>query len=272
MTAQFIPAPKGMDIPLRRLDLEYQGLPELFIQDNPVLTALLCSLSGIFPEGERQFIASVRHYQDQITDPELKQRIRGFIGQEAHHGRENDHFNDKLKELGWRIDIVEKQMGFLKDKFFTRYSPERQLAQTVAMEHLTAVFANHLMNNPEFLGENPHEDIHKLFLWHAIEETEHKSVAFDVYQKVSGNNNVRKKEMRMLYPFFLTHMIQASAVLLFKKGYLTKLNAWRAAYKAIAGLLNAIKPEIKAYYENDFHPWQEDNSEMAKHWIKKLSV
>lgn len=275
MAKNYIPAPDNIDITLRRLKLDYHELPDNFIQDNPVITALFCALSAVFPEGERQFINSVRYYQDQITDDAMIKRIRAFIGQEAHHGNEHESINAKLIEMGWRVDIIENQTIYLNEKLLRMYSPERQLAQTVAMEHITAVFANFLMNNPSFLGDNVHPDIHKLFLWHAIEETEHKSVAFDVYQHVCGDNKLRKKELRILYPFFLTHMIEATSLLLWKKGEFSKFGAWKKAYQTLfgrKGMLAAIKPDIKAYYADDFHPWQHNNADLANQWISTLAI
>ena len=61
--------PDNITITPRRVKLDFEGLPRVFIRDNPVLTALFCSLSAVFPLGERQFIESVRYYQDRATDP-----------------------------------------------------------------------------------------------------------------------------------------------------------------------------------------------------------
>ncbi|MCU0188605.1 metal-dependent hydrolase, partial [Citrobacter freundii] len=46
------------------------------------------------------------------------------------------------------------------------------------------------------------ETLKNIWLWHAIEESEHKSVAFDLYQDASGNNFIRLVVM----PFVTLYM------------------------------------------------------------------
>lgn len=267
--------PETITITPRRFNLAFDGLETVFIRDNPVLSALFCALSAVFPPGERQFIDSVRYYQDQVTDPEMKKQVRAFIGQEAHHGNLHDVMNDKLQSLGWRIDLIQQQVDFLNRRVTKTHSPERQLAQTVALEHLTALFADFLMNTPEFLGSNPNEDLKTLLLWHAVEETEHKAVAYDLYQLTVGDDRIRTKEMTFILPFFVAHMMEATVLLLAKNKQLERKTGWVEAYKAMwgkEGVFTYVRDELKAYYKVDFHPWQSDNSSLANQWLDKLAL
>ncbi len=269
-----LPTPKNVTIIPRQPNLTFNDLPRTFIKDNPVLTALFCSLSAVFPPGERQFIDSVRYYQNQVTDPEMKKRIRAFIGQEAHHGKQHEVFNEKIQALGWRVDLVERQTTFF-NKFINRFSPQRQLAQTVALEHLTALFADFLMNNPDFLGDNPHQELKTMFLWHAIEETEHKAVAYDLYQHVVGDDKLRTNEMKVILPFFMAHMVESTWLLLYKNTELSDRSGWKEAWQQLIGkngILTGIKDELQDYFSNDFHPWQQDNSELANEWLGELAL
>ena len=63
-------------------------------------------------------------------------------------------------------------------------SPLARLAATVALEHLTAILAAALLDgrSGSLAGADPR--VAELWRWHAVEETEHKSVAFDVYAVV----------------------------------------------------------------------------------------
>src|SRR5437660_11636790 len=98
-------------VPTRRISFEesLQDLPEHFAADGDlILSHLAAALSAVFPDGEDFFVRSVRHYRDQITDPELKRQVAGFIGQEAMHGRQHRAFNDRLDELGYPTKPVER--------------------------------------------------------------------------------------------------------------------------------------------------------------------
>ena len=128
------------NIPVRRMDFEFDdAIPKYWFDNNPMLTMLLTGLSCVFPEGERMFMRAVRHYQDQITDPELQKEVRAFIGQEAHHGKEHQAFNDFMakKDLPIaRIEAFVKKAIAFEEK---NLSKERMLAKTCALEHFTAL-------------------------------------------------------------------------------------------------------------------------------------
>ena len=141
------------------------------------------AMSLLFPDGERFFIDAVRAYRDQVTDPQQQAQIRGFIGQEAHHSREHQHYSEALRESGYDLDYLERRLK--KRLAFVRkhLPPKVHLAATTAVEHLTAIMADAILQNPEWLeGADP--TMARLWRWHALEESEHKAVAFDLYQQL----------------------------------------------------------------------------------------
>lgn len=157
-------------------------------------THMFNAMSVLFPDGERFFIDSVRHYRERVEDPALKQQIRGFIGQEGHHSREHLVYSDRLRALGYDIDRLEggakRRIRFAQQKLH----PSRQLAATAALEHLTAIMADGLLSNPRWLeGADP--TMARLWRWHALEETEHKAVAYDVFMLVNGKARLRRRAM-----------------------------------------------------------------------------
>lgn len=251
------------NIPVRRMDFEFDdAIPKYWFDNNPFLTMLLTGLSCVFPEGERMFMRAVRHYQDQITDPELQKEVRAFIGQEAHHGKEHQSFNNLMAKKDLPIATIEafvKQAIAFEEK---NLSKERMLAKTCALEHFTAMFAEMILEHPEFL-DGIDERLKPLWLWHAVEESEHKAVAYDVYQTAVGSYWTRVSEMAVtsvLFSFFTgLHTVQ-----------LMRASGEQRNFKAIAqglnklvgrkGFFKGMLPQYLAYYRPDFHPNQRDST------------
>ena len=259
-------------IPVRRMDFAFPtDLPRYWFKGNSWLTHFMNGMSAVFPDGERFFIETVRNFQDQITDPHLQAQIRAFIGQEANHGKEHEAFNALLAEkhglpLDRIVATLKRGLGFVR----RRLSHKQQLAITIALEHFTAILANQLLEHPEIMVELD-SACGDMFLWHAVEETEHKAVAFDVYQTTGGDYWTRVLAMARVTVMFTAHQLYFQLMLLRRDGKLTD-------YKSALGFLHymlidpglALKiiPDYLAYYRRDFHPWQHDNRALINRYIE----
>lgn len=262
-------------IQTRRIAFEYpEGeLPRHFMGGDPAFSHVMAVLSALFPEGEDFFVQSVRNYRDQITDPELKKQVGAFIGQEAIHGREHRTFNDRLADLGYPTHLVDRfarhGLGFL-----ARILPKsRQLAITAALEHYTATLAEQLLTDPA-LGSVPSTDeVRHLLLWHALEESEHKSVAFDVFEQVSGSHWVRTQVMRLTTVVFLAVVVVFTALSLLLDGH-TYRHPLRTL-RSVAGMRDPwLRPfvvnRIRDYNRRGFHPEDHDVTAALDEWRSTL--
>lgn len=145
-----------------------------------VPTRILNSLSLLFPKGERFFIESVRKFEDQITDPQLKKDIRIFYKQEGRHGREHRKLNAILAKKGLDVGKLEKQIL----QRLKKYSPDSQheLLVTVCLERITGLLGHIVPALDPFLFKN--NQYCDLWRYHAIEELEHVHVADEVMKRV----------------------------------------------------------------------------------------
>lgn len=261
---------KGMIPKVRRPEFEFaksEDIPRYWWADDPAKTLLLAALSASFPAGERFFIDSVRHYQDQITDPQLQKAIRGFIGQEAHHSREHEEMNEFFQRQGINVARLEREVQWFMDVMRKRFSPERQLAHTVAVEHFTALMAEEFLLKYDALEEmDPRMAV--VWAWHAIEESEHKAVAFDVYKAIGGSEFVRLSEMAVvsvMFPVFSAiHLVQ----LMKEDDQLFNVKSWLGAANYMwgyPGVFRRLLPSYFRYYRRNFHPWDHD----ARHLVRK---
>lgn len=255
----------------RRMDFDMDLLQDkYFYRGNPILSTLMLALSASFPDGERFFIDSVRHYQKDIDDPALIAQIRGFIGQEAHHARTHEDFNDQAAALGMAMQRVQRRLKKRLDTARRKLNPGRQLAVTAALEHITATLAQWTLENPEAgLGDTNASPLREMLIWHAMEEIEHKSVAFDVYRATVNNERQRIVVAKIIFRTFWVQMAISQITLLWCDRKLPSLAHIREAWNFMWGE-NGIRrwaaPEFKKYLQPGFHPNDIDQSELIENW------
>jgi predicted metal-dependent hydrolase len=263
-------------VPTRRIsfDESLQDLPRHFAADGDlILSHLAAGLSAVFPDGEDFFVRSVRHFRDQITDPDLKHQVNGFIGQEAMHGREHRAFNDRLDQLGYPTKRVERFTAkglAVRERFLP---PVSNLAATAALEHFTATLAELVLSSQETRDLFGHDEVRNLFLWHALEESEHKAVAFDVYRAVGGSERLRVFTMNLLRFGFVAGMsLQIVVSLLgdpatYRSGALRR--SWRN-FRRSPLVTRDLWDQLRDYNRPDFHPDDRDASALIERWQAEL--
>ena len=257
---------KVIDITVRKLSMRpSEDIPRHFHSGDPFLSAFFAAMSSVFPDGERFFIDSVRHYQKQLNDPELVRQVRGFIGQEAHHGQEHEAFNQWLEDKGYPVSETLRRLSEGLTAARQRLSARQQLAMTLALEHFTAIMANQFLTMPE-LSDQLHPEIRELFIWHAVEETEHKAVAFDVYQKVDGgywNRVMIMLQVTLLFWFAINRITWRN---LKSEGNASVGRMLRGYWWLLGnpGPLRKLLPEYLDYFRPGFHPWDQDNRELIR--------
>ena len=242
-----------------------------FYDGNLLKSAYIAALSATFPAGEAEFIESVRMFRDQISDPELKEQIRGFIGQEAHHSKEHRRFNEVLVNLGF--DVLRLEKVFEKDlaSSIKNRSPAERLAYTVCFEHQTAILAHEFLTNPAVL-EGMDATIRELLLWHAVEEIEHKSVAFDLYMACVGDRALLRRAQKDATLTFTRRVSKYMCLLLW---WSRSLPGWRDVKGYLRymfgpdGLMTNLKQPYRDFFRDDFHPWDHDNQALIEDWKQR---
>ena len=245
-------------------------LPVNWHSGDPAISHFYDGLSITFPEGERFFVDSVRTFADQITDPKLKAEVRGFAGQEAIHSREHELYNQHLRTNGLHPDTLERMMEFGL-KIGRKLPKKSQLAITCALEHYTALFAEVILSDPRVM-EGAHPLYANMWRWHAMEESEHKAVAFDVLKTVDPGF---AGYLRRIISMTIT-TINFNNVALIHQIYLMKqakeLTNWRSWGRAInhlwgrPGVWRRVMIGVLPYYKPSFHPNDSDTEALLEKW------
>lgn len=266
------PTPKGHEITPRdrRFGREEGYDPAKYWQNgDPVATAFYNCLSLTFPRGEAFFIESVKEFRDH-TPPQLQREIRAFVQQEVIHSREHLALNRRVEENGYDTSRIEQRIT--ESLGMTKGRPKiTNLAATMILEHFTAIMAQQFLANPRHWKDSD-EETADLWRWHALEEIEHKGVAYDTWLYATRDWSrwqrwkVKALMMLVITKNFWGNRWNDTLDLLAQDG----LTGWRVKLKLLKFLLvepgiarAIIIPWIK-FFLPGFHPWNEDDRHLIR--------
>lgn len=268
------PSEFDRSVQTRRIAVGHEGpLSRHFVEGDLLQSHILAVLSATFPKGEQFFVDSVRSFRDEITDDDLRRQVAGFIGQETMHGREHDRFNEVLQDLGYPTRFVDSATGAVMSLFQRVLPASVQLAITAAAEHFTSMLAEQILEDDSFADQDLPEHVKDLFRWHALEECEHKAVAYDVYQQVSGDYAIRVQTMAVATVMFLAHQFAFMTWMVARDGKLGDIKGFIDLVKFLyvePGPLRKMFGDYIDYYRRDFHPWMHDNRALITKRVEEL--
>jgi predicted metal-dependent hydrolase len=239
------------------------------------VTAFWNMLSVFFPEGERFFVESVNAHRQLVTDPALTVAVREFCGQEGVHRREHARYNQALASLGYPIEAMERRV--LRTLNRVRWlTPKRwQLGATVALEHFTALLGERVLSSSlDFHGADP--KMAALWRWHALEENEHKAVAFEVYRAAGGHWLERCYLMLLASVIFAFKVFEHQARMMWADGTLFSvrehLDLFRYLFRGSDGGIQQLLPRYLSFFKPSFHPFGPGDVERLERWRAELSL
>jgi uncharacterized protein len=270
MSTPAAPTPADLTITPRDRRFERGALGDRLWHGGRVeATAVYNALSTTFPKGEAFFVESVRAFRE-AAPPQLAADIRAFTTQEAIHSREHDAFNRRATDAGYDLSKLEQRVE--ERLATTRDQPKIvSLAATMALEHFTAILAHQLLKDSRHLKEADAEAA-ALWRWHAVEEIEHKAVAFDTWLHATRGwtrwKRWKVKAQVMLYVSrnFLVDRTQGALELMRQDG-VTGPRAWAGLLWYLwvrPGMFRKIGGAWLKFFLPGFHPWNEDDRDLLR--------
>jgi predicted metal-dependent hydrolase len=263
------PPPSLDAIAHRRMRFDMDGeVPRYWVADSKFLTHFYNAMSVVFPAGEDFFVRSVRQYDEQIDDPTLRDQVRGFVAQEAHHNHQHRLLNAVAREQGLPMPRLERWIEAYLAVVWKVSTRRMRLALTCSLEHYTAIMGHQLLSDPS--QRRAHPRMLPLWLWHAAEETEHKAVAYDVYRRVGGDYFTRVgMHLAATLTFFpIVYLMLLRLMLADRQRKTTLRDVLRGQWFLWGkpGGLRRILPALLDYFRPGFHPWDHDNRAELEAW------
>jgi predicted metal-dependent hydrolase len=264
-------------VPKRVMEFDkwVSDLPKYFAADGDmVMSHVLTVLSSTFPDGEDFFVASVAAVRDQITDPKLLADVDGFIGQEEMHGREHKVLNERLAEHGYPTRGIGR---YVRGLYWVRQRIQTKkvnLAFTAALEHYTATLAELLLTSDEAREAIGRRGARDILTWHALEESEHKAVAFDVYKAMGGKEPMRIIVMFLTDLLFIleTSIMAAISIAMDPDARRHPLKLARSFARLPKSPFLSLRAArmLAQYHQPGFHPNDRDTKPLIDEWRQAL--
>ena len=268
-------------IPVRHMDFQFDAreLDDQFYLKTEFATAFFEALSIFLTFGEDLVIDTARYHRQFLTDPQLKQRVTTLIAQEAIHSKMHNQFNDELAKHRFTVPLYR----FLADKVFKygfKQLPHRmQLSLMAGIEHFTAVLSEYMMKHEQVFYSTEDEKQRALWMWHMLEESEHKDIAYDVFQTLSGSYPLRVAGFALAaFTILVLVPLGGSVIPLLRKPTLAlHPRYWKdVAYSLTLlagpkdGVFGSTMGHILDYLRPDFHPSDHDTTEYLEYYKEKL--
>jgi predicted metal-dependent hydrolase len=255
-----------------------KSLPEAatWLGGDIVATAVFNALSLTFPDGERMFMDAVRHFKPMLSG-ELLAEANAFIAQEAIHTREHVSLNKMMDGGHYPLEKIRADIRKNIDRA-EKMGPMTQLAATISLEHFTALLGNSILTDATRTLDGAPEDLRSMWQWHALEETEHKAVAFDVFNVATAKlsdwqrYSIRVQAMMFTTVDFLMHMTMYASLLLQADG-MGRTRATARVLWFLFGKPGFFRVGLRGYwawYKPNFHPWHHDNRGLLEGWRAKF--
>jgi predicted metal-dependent hydrolase len=187
-TSMDVPAkPVASAITVRRVPFVFPGdLDPIVVDGCPEESHRIVGVSLILPYLEPYLIRSMRAAREHVRTPQLLADLEAFCAQEGQHYRQHRRFNEAIRLAGIAgLRELEAEVEADYQRYTRTKSLRWNLAYAEGFEAFTMAFARFSLESGA-LDRVRSPAVRDLFAWHLIEELEHRTVAFDVYEHVCG--------------------------------------------------------------------------------------
>lgn len=278
----------------RKVEFKWDESPLQWIPQDPLASHAVNHFSFTLVRGEFFFCRMFNKALPYITDEKLKEDAKIFIRQEAIHSQAHkssiDEYlvrygidaNSQYKRVVKIFDkfLIDTPLGYKLPKKFERPWLNLRVGVVAAAEHFTSAIGQYVLTRSHWEERGCDPVVSDLFTWHCAEEVEHRTVAFDVYQHISGNYLLRVAIMGLVAPLF-TYLMAAGTVQLAqddpsvsrKEKSILRPAFWKAWHRSdlngyVPGPVWYLKTTF-SYLKPSYHPYYEASTELAEAYLSQ---
>lgn len=194
------------DLIVRKLRFAFaeSDVPFCWNESNPAFSAMANAVSILAVGFEKMIGAMISEAMPLITDPAVAEEASAFARQEGQHSMAH---RQHVKALIRRYPGLKETLDAVIDSYdeMTATTPLKyRLAYTADLEATFTPSFKLMLDNDATLFAPGDDRVASLFLWHFVEEVEHRSSALIIYDSVVGDTWYR---MRMA-PSIFRHVMK----------------------------------------------------------------
>lgn len=199
------------ELQIRRIRFDFDdAVPFNWNPANPAFSTYMNMVSIMAICFEKMIVAAVREAMPHITDPDVAEEAEAFLRQEAQHANSHRrHVRALIRAypgLQQTLDASVAAYDHLTETTPLRY----RLAYIADLEATFTPFFKMLLDYEDTLFRTGDDRVASLFVWHFVEEVEHRSSALIVYDAVVGNKVYRT----LVLPRMVRHLLLVSTLIM----------------------------------------------------------
>lgn len=270
----------------RKVRFDFSRTPLHWLPGDAFTSHFINEIHMILPAGEFWFCRVYNEALPKVTDPQLREDVKGFIRQEAVHGRaHSEAIKDFLEAQGMetrsylhRVEwlfgrlLDSRPMGIALNGSLAGLWLRFRLGIIASIEHFTCILGKYVIEQRYFDQGDP--VMVDMLRWHGAEEIEHRSVAFDLYQHLGGRYPARWLMFALVAPLLLWFWVAGAAHLMRQDPLLAphRPSIWRPWFWREWGRMAALghMPSLRwlltetlRYLRRDYHPEHEASTDSA---------
>ena len=259
-----------------------QELPKYWFDNSPFKTHFMNALSIMIPVSEYIVLHTLKETQPLLTDLELKAQVSHMIAQENWHSFSHKKYNIWLERMdlpavelssNWLVSIISG-----KKKADKMFGASFWLPVIVAGEHSAACFMEYFLERPALL-QQMHPHFRQAWLWHFIEEIEHKGSSMEMWHDTKQIYNRKKWKLNLAHLVqgvrFHSTVLQYTFTLLNRDKQLWKWKTFKDGMSFIFGrdglFFNTAGQWCRLFGKN-FNPWDHDTRYLIAQYQKIIDV